>query len=79
MSDMIRDRNGEMIPAPDGHDATPTCCCDGSGFAETVTIDGRDVVKICTVCKSHLAGVPTVAQRHAGHGFTRRRRLRVVR
>jgi hypothetical protein len=58
---------------------TVTCVCDGTGDAGIVVIDGRDVLKMCTACKPHLAGrVPTVAQRHS-RALPRRRRLALVR
>ena len=78
--DTYSDLGGGITPnaSPDPSDA-PTCSCDGSGWAGTVVIDGRDVLQACAACKPHLAGrVPTVAQRHVRH-LPRRRRLALVR
>jgi hypothetical protein len=78
-SDTYADLGGGTTPdAPDSPTA-PVCACDGSGWAGTVVIDGRDVLRACAACKPHLAGrVPTLAQRHT-RALPRRRRLALVR
>jgi hypothetical protein len=69
----IRGRDGDLITLTD--DTGPVCDCDGTGWAGTVQIDGRDVAKACPACKPHLAGrVPTVAQRVVGGRLVRQRR-----
>jgi len=74
--DTYADLGGGLTPdTPD----TPACHCDGTGWAGTVVINGRDVLRACAACKPHLAGrVPTLAQRHT-RALPRRRRLTIVR
>jgi hypothetical protein len=78
MDNLIRDRDGSLIPA----DTAPVsrCICDGDGTAGLVEVDGRDVLRICTVHKPHLAGLPSVAQRSRSRARGRAsRHLTVVR
>ena len=75
-SDRYADLGGGTAPTPDD---PAICRCDGSGWAGTIVIGGRDVLQACSVCKPHLAGrVPTLAQRHT-RALPRRRRFAVVR
>ena len=79
--DTYSDLGGGITHTPDPTDSpgAPACVCDGSGWAGTVVIDGRDVLQACPACKPHLAGrVPTLAQRHV-RALPRRRRFAVVR
>lgn len=79
----VRGRDGDMYEVHNDEDG-PVCVCDGTGFAGTQLIrtpSGRskEVAIVCRACRPHLAGVPSVAARAAGSGFTRRRRLALVR
>ena len=61
MSDYVRDRSGEMVPARDHDD--PACCCDGTGWAGE-DVFGRPIV--CLSCRPHLIG-QLGPQRHRRH------------
>lgn len=75
---LIRDRDGSLTETTTDTE-TRAHTCHLPEDARTVRVNGRDVLRPCLGCKPHLAGLPSVAERAAGHGFVRRRRLAVVR